>query len=109
MVRAPRHFLPQVIESQACTIAIRALRGINTKQDHTLRDEVSAHSRDNAGLAGFFGPYSGVLGLLRGVIQQKPVQSNIGHGAGERFKIHRLYDVTVRAQRIRLLNIGFFT
>src|SRR5438034_225605 len=42
-----------------------------------------------------------VMRLLGGVVQQQPVEADVGNGAGERLEVHRLDDVTVGAQAVR--------
>jgi hypothetical protein len=50
----------QLIDLQASTDLIWALRMVNHKPHKLLYYEVSAHSPDNAGFAAFFGDYLGV-------------------------------------------------
>src|SRR6266566_32052 len=58
-VGAPRHYLTQLFEGQACTITIADLREHKQNCDKYLYAKVSAHSRDSADFIAFFGRYSG--------------------------------------------------
>jgi len=58
-VGAPRHYLTQLFEGQACTITIADLRPHKQNCDSYLYAKVSAHSRDSAYFIDFFGHYSG--------------------------------------------------
>src|SRR2546430_12583453 len=60
-VGAPRHYLTQLFEGQACTITIADLRPHKQSCDSYLYDKVSAHSRYSADFIDFFGHYSGQL------------------------------------------------